>query len=115
MIVKYIYSHLNGLEWLKVHKLNLWEEIIDSIQNVDSGICKTKISQEKTMRGKVLFSPQKMNSEIKKELDKRGWCEKRINYYVTEDENITSEIINFGEDDQKKTILSNNLVPIHSY
>lgn len=115
MIVKYIYSHLNGLEWLKVHKLNLWEEIIDSIQNVDSGICKTKISQEKTMRGKVLFSPQTMNREIKKELDKRGWCEKRINYYVTEDENITSDIINFGEDDQKKTILSNNLVPIHSY
>ena len=35
MKVKHIYSHLNGLEWIKFHKMNLWEEILESINNVD--------------------------------------------------------------------------------
>ena len=115
MKVKHIYSHLNGLEWIKFHKMNLWEEILESINNVDPEICKNKISKEKTMRGRVLYSPPTMNNEIKKELDKRGWSEERINYYVTDNEDVTSDIINLDENEQKEKILSNNLTPIHSY
>tara|TARA_B110000003_G_scaffold227586_1_gene228910 strand:+ start:1843 stop:2454 length:612 start_codon:yes stop_codon:yes gene_type:complete len=115
MKVKHIYSHLNGLEWIKFHKMNLWEEILESIKNVDPEICKNKISNEKTMRGRVLYSPPTMNNEIKKELVKRGWSEERINYYVTDNEDVTSDIINLDENEQKEKILSNNLTPIHSY
>ena len=115
MKVKHIYSHLNGLEWIKFHKMNLWEEILESIKNVDPEICKNKISKEKTMRGRVLYSPPTMNNEIKKELVKRGWSEERINYYVTDNEDVTSDIINLDENEQKEKILSNNLTPIHSY
>ena len=115
MKVKHIYSHLNGLEWIKFHKMNLCEEILESIKNVDPEICKNKISKEKTMRGRVLYSPPTMNNEIKKELVKRGWSEERINYYVTDNEDVTSDIINLDENEQKEKILSNNLTPIHSY
>jgi len=44
------YSHLNGLEFLLVHKPNLWQEIRSVITDIDSERCKTKVSKEKTMK-----------------------------------------------------------------
>lgn len=43
------YSHLNGLEFLLVHKPKLWEEIQDAIRQVDGNACKTKVSKEKNI------------------------------------------------------------------
>lgn len=40
------YSHLNGLEFLLVHKPNLWEEIQTVIAAVDANKCRTKVSKE---------------------------------------------------------------------
>ena len=115
MVVKYIYSHLNGLEWIKVHKENLWNELLESIENVDPESCRNKVSEEKTMKGKILFSPPTLNIEIKKQLEQRGWSEERINYYVTEDEELTTDIISLDENKQRESIISKNLTPIHSY
>ena len=58
------YSHLNGLEFLLVHKPQLWKEIQTVIRNVDALKCKTKISKEKTMKRKRLFSPVDMNKSF---------------------------------------------------
>ena len=115
MKIEFIYSHLNGLEWINTHQKKLWEEVKDSIDSVDIEVCKTKISKEKTMRGRVLYSPQKMNVEIKNQLSSRGWVEERMNYYVTSDPKLTSEIINLSESDQKEGIEKKNLIPIQSY
>ena len=41
------YSHLNGLEYLLVHKPKLWHELQNVIKAVDAVACKTKISKEK--------------------------------------------------------------------
>lgn len=41
------YSHLNGLEYLLVHRPELWQEIQDIIAAVDAIQYKTKISKEK--------------------------------------------------------------------
>jgi hypothetical protein len=46
------YSHLNGLEFLLVHKPELWNEIENVIATVDAEKCKTKISKEKRNTGK---------------------------------------------------------------
>ncbi len=51
------YSHLNGLEYLLVHKKSLWREVRQVIELVDGNACKTKVSKEKTKSGKILFSP----------------------------------------------------------
>ena len=48
------YSHLNGEEYLIVHRKQLWNEVKDVIAEVDAMACRTKISKEKTMPGKVL-------------------------------------------------------------
>ena len=41
------YSHLNGLEYLLVHKKNLWLEVLDVIGDIDATQCKTKVSKLK--------------------------------------------------------------------
>ncbi len=50
-IVK-IYSHLNGLEYLLVHKKALWAEVERVIDGIDAAKCMTKVSQEAGCRGK---------------------------------------------------------------
>lgn len=55
------YSHLNGLEYMLVHHKELWREIQEVIASVDAEACKTKVSNEKTIRGKLLYSPVDMN------------------------------------------------------
>ena len=59
------YSHLNGLEFLIVHKPKLWQEILEVIEKVDSLKTLTKISSEKTKKGKLLYSPSALNSLFK--------------------------------------------------
>ena len=60
------YSHLNGWEFLIVHQPELWKEIQDVVAAVDVEACKTKLSKEKTMKGKLLYSPVAMNSAFSK-------------------------------------------------
>lgn len=115
MKIQFTYSHLNGLEWILHHHPNLWKEIKDSIKNVNSTNCKTKTSKEQTMKGKILYSPIDMNSEMKKEFVKRGWGEERYQYYVTNDEKVTRSIVNLPSNEQKKIIKKSGAVPILSY
>ncbi len=54
------YSHQNGLEYLLVHKRNLWEEIQAVVADVDANLYRTKVSKEKTKTGRVLYAPIEM-------------------------------------------------------
>jgi len=74
------YSHLNGLEFLLVHKPKLWIEIQNVIALVDAEVCKTKVSKEKGMVGKLLSSPIDMNTSFKSLLSGAGWNESRVSY-----------------------------------
>ena len=51
MRIKGRYSHLNGEEYLIVHRKQLWREVQAVIRRVDAFACKTKESREKTMPG----------------------------------------------------------------
>ena len=47
MKIAQVYSHLNGLEFLMVHKPQLWEEIKQAIEAVDASLVMDKISKRK--------------------------------------------------------------------
>jgi len=98
------YSHLNGLEYLIVHLPDLWSEIKDVIDDVDADKCKTKVSNEKTKMGKMLFSPVTMNKEFKQRFQKLYWKESRTHYYVTADIKLARETLTLGPDKQKEII-----------
>jgi hypothetical protein len=109
------YSHLNGLEFLLVHKPNLWKEIKAVINAVDAGACKTKVSKEKGMKGKILYSPIAMNASFKKLLRNKGWEESRVSYWVTKSEKLIRKTLTMSQEDQKKEIEAAGEKPIYSY
>ena len=102
MKISETYSHLNGLEFLLVHKPSLWKEIQSVITGVDAGKCRTKLSKEKTMRGKLLFSPIDMNTTFKNLLRKKSWDESRVSYWVTRSEKLIRKTLSMSAEEQKK-------------
>ena len=109
------YSHLNGLEFLLVHKPQLWEEIVGVIKSINAEKLKTKISEEKTMKGKLLYSPIELNQTFKNKLSKLKWLESRISYWVTNDEKLIRKTLTMNPKDQKKEIELAGHKPIFSY
>jgi hypothetical protein len=109
------YSHLNGLEFLLVHKPVLWEEIQDVISAVDANKCRTKVSKEKTMKGNLLFSPIDMNAEFKRLLRAKAWKENRVSYWVTRSERLIRKTLAMSPEEQKTEIEAAGEKPILSY
>ena len=109
------HSHLNGLEFLLVHKPALWEEIQSVITEVNAEKCRTKVSKEKTMRGKLLYSPIDMNNAFKELLRTREWQESRVSYWVTKNEKLIRKTLTMSPEDQKREIAEAGDLPIFSY
>jgi hypothetical protein len=109
------YSHLNGLEFLIVHKAALWKEVQQVIAAVDAGSCKTKVSKEKTMKGKLLFSPIDMNAAFKRLLRAESWEESRVSYWVTRSEKLIRRTLTRPAAEQKQEIEAAGEKPIFSY
>ena len=109
------YSHLNGEEFLLVHRKELWHEILEVIESVDAEACRTKVSREKTMAGKLLYSPTDMNKAMDVGFKKRGWDQRRQGFWVTDDDRIVRAIANLTAEQQKETIEEAGNQPIYSY
>jgi hypothetical protein len=109
------YSHLNGLEFLLVHKRSLWQEIQEVISSVDANKCRTKVSKEKTMKGRLLFSPIDMNSSFNRLLRKKSWEESRVSYWVTKSEKLIRKTLTLSAEEQKREIEAAGETPIFSY
>ena len=115
MKIKAKYSHLNGEEYLLVHRKQLWEEVQTVIEDVDAYSCRTKISREKTMPGRLLYSPTDMNKAFKEQLNPKGWSERRSTFWVTSDENLLRRVYDQPHEEQKLAIETAGYTPIMSY
>ena len=109
------YSHLNGEEYLLVHRKQLWEEVQEVIASVDASACRTKVSAEKTMPGRLLFSPKALNRAFKEGLEARGWAQRKNTFWVTADEKLMRGVHGLPEDQQKRAIEGAGRSPIQSY
>lgn len=109
------HSHLNGLEFLIVHKPMLWEEIQAVVSRLDAGRCKTKVSKERTMRGKSLYSPIELNKGFSHLLRATGWKESRVSYWVTKSEKLIRKTLTLPPEQQKEELLTAGETPIFSY
>lgn len=106
-IVK-MYSHLNGYEYMLVHKRCLLEEIEDAIRCVDARQTFCKESREKTMKGRILYSPKLLNQLFKVQFTEKGWQEFRVNYYVNEDLETTRNTVKLREPERQKEVIENS-------
>jgi len=70
------YSFKNGENFIKEKHPIEFADVLKSIEMLDATSCLTKESREKTMKGKLLFSPRDMNDFIKTLLHKKDWTRK---------------------------------------
>ena len=110
-----LYSHLNGEEYLLVHRKELWEEVQEVIGNVDASKLKIKVSKERRTEGKVLYSPKAMNEAFRNRFRAKGWSEHQKTFWVTVDEKILREIYTLPAEEQKRLIEGAGFDPIRSY
>ena len=78
MIIAGKYSFNNGLEVVQKKYPTHLAEIEDVIAHVNASELKTKESEEKTMPGRLLYSPQLLNVAFNREFLSRGWDKKRV-------------------------------------
>lgn len=109
------YSHMNGEEYLIVHKPELWAEVQDVIASIDGQSCKIKKSKEKGQVGRLLYSPVEMNKAFKTGFETIGWTERRSTFWVTSDEDILRGIQGASPKEQKAAIVAAGHEPIMSY
>lgn len=110
------YSHLNGEEYLIVHHESLYTEIENVITFIDAEIHRTKISKEKTMPGKKLFSPVDINKSFKTAFSAKGWHEDRYSYYITLNRSLMDKTISMSAGDQRAFLIEHGEEnPIYSY
>jgi len=81
MKVVYEYSHLGGSEILKVRFPEIEKDIKEIISEVKGK--RIKESREKTMKGKMLYSPKDMNQQFKEAFESRGYRELKDIYTIT--------------------------------
>lgn len=115
MRIKEVYSHMNGLEYIMVHLPHIWDEIQEIVASIDAETCKTKVSKEKTKKGKLLYSPVDLNQAFKDNLEAKGWKESRTSYYVTSDPQLIRDTYTLEPKNQKKQIEKAGYTPLKSY
>lgn len=96
------YSHLNGKEYLIVHHKKTLKEIYQVIESINAEDHLTKESDEKTKKGKLVYNPITLNNNFKDLLYKKGWEERRRNFFVSTDPNIVKTLEPMEFKDQKK-------------
>lgn len=67
------FSFAGGQEVIEASYANELREIYSAISNIDAEACKTKISKEKTMQDRLLYSPRDLNNCFKRELNPLNW------------------------------------------
>src|SRR5437762_11138143 len=116
MKIEQKYSQLNGEEYLIVHHKKLYDEIIKIIKSIDAAKLMTKESKEKTMVGKMLFSPIALNRVFIEKFRVKGWNESRYKYFVTTDRKLMQEIVALPYDEQRKHLQKSGIKnPISSF
>jgi hypothetical protein len=106
---------LNGHEWILVHEPGIWREIESTIRSVKASRYKTKVSEEKTKRGKVLYAPKELNKVFDRRFRQKGWRESRTSYWVTDDYDLIRKTVPLAEAEQRQMIREAGKNPIRSY
>src|SRR5581483_8930195 len=78
MIIAGRYSFNGGEEFIQLHYPQLLVEVESIIRAIDATAHKTKESSEKTMPGRMLFSPGSLNSEFKQRFAGYGWTNHKV-------------------------------------
>lgn len=109
------YSHLNGEEFLLVHKKERYDEILEAIATVDATRFKTKSSEEQRRVGELLYNPDELNREFKRVFAALEWHSVNRTFYVSDKYEVVKVIEPLDHAQQKAYLESINEPLIRSY
>ena len=112
MKVANFYSHLNGYEYMLVHRRPLWDEITGAIESIDANQY-TKISQAKPTFGHTKYDQKALNQQFKDILSPHGWQSVTTPYYVTDDIATAREIAGIRDRQQQRQIIESRGLPAY--
>lgn len=104
MKIANLYSHLNGHEYLLVHRQQEWNEIVRAIESIDANQF-TKQSKAKPTLGKTFYDQKSINAEFEKILFPLSWKSVTTPYYVTGDIDLAREIANIRDEKEQRSII----------
>jgi hypothetical protein len=78
MIIAAEFSFNRGKGFFRSGRRALLREVESIIKDVNARRCKTKESKEKTMPGKILYSPVALNKAFKTGFYSKGWENKKV-------------------------------------
>lgn len=107
MRIAFRYNHLHAEEYLYYRKKELIEELEKCLASIDANKY-LKLSCDKTHLGEIYYDQKALNDEIEKGLNSKGWNELKISYYVTEDEDISKQIVKISDKETQKRIIEEN-------
>jgi len=79
MIIKDVYSHKGGLEYIRKNNPKELDDVYKAVKSININKALSKKSHEKT-KSSLLFSPIDMNNQLKKKLSKKKWISKSISF-----------------------------------
>lgn len=107
MKIANIYNHLNGYEYMPVHRRHLWEEIENAIHSINANNF-IKYSKDKAKFGKPLYDQKSINKQFKNILFPLGWSSVKTPYYITGDIDTAKTIATIRDKERQRQIIRNN-------
>lgn len=104
MKIVYQYSHLNGYEYMLVHRPVLWEQIAHAIAAIDANQF-VKKSKAKPTYGKTLYDQKALNKEFEHILNPLGWGSVTTPYFVTDDIDTIRDISHIRDQNEQRAII----------
>lgn len=108
------HSHLNGHEYLLVHKPQIWEEVENAIASIDAEAVRTKHSKEKRKGEALLYSPVDLNKAFHGVLTPRGWQSRTTTNWTCADSRLLRRIVRDAPADQQRAIEAEGIEAIRT-
>ncbi len=106
------YSHLNGKEVLLDRKPELWKEIRRGVESVDARTFRTMDSRGGADERTGVYSANDMGTDLERSFAASGWEPVRIDYWVTDSEDVSKSIQGLDSASQELEIKASGRVPI---
>lgn len=85
------------------------------IAGVDAEACRPKVPKEKGQIGRPLNAPKVLNKAFGQGFNSRGWEQRRVTFWVAEDENLMRRNHTLPPKEQKAAIEAAGHEPLMSY
>lgn len=109
------HSHLNGHEFILVHKPHIWTEVEAAVAAIDAEVHRSKRSKEKRKGTDLLYSPIELNKAFHHILTPQGWKSRTTTNWICEDPDVLRELIPLKPDAQKALLAQRGIDALKTY